>query len=342
MRKLVTIRKIHDIKPIKDADNIEVALIDGWEVVVKKNEFKSGDLVLYFEIDSFLPIIPEFEFLRNGSYKKMADDTEGFRIRTRTIRGQISQGLVMPLSLLENKINLNINDENIKNIDFSDILNVIKYEPPIPAELNGEVVGPKPSYFPTTDEERIQNLTDFYEEYKQYSYFGSEKCDGTSGTFYLNVYHFGVCGRKWEYLYSETNTYWKMVSQYDIEKKLRNLDRNIAIQGEIVGEGIQDNKYKLKGQRFYVFNIFDIDKHKYLSKYEMTILCSQLNLETVPTLHITYILPNDMTELINHADGMSKINPNVLREGIVWVSNNAPKRISFKTISNKFLNKHNE
>jgi RNA ligase (TIGR02306 family) len=143
-------------------------------------------------------------------------------------------------------------------------------------------------------------------------------------------------------MFSETNTYWKMVKQYDIENKLKAEKRNIAIQGEIIGEGIQDNKYKLRGQKFLTFNIFDINRHRYLTKYEMELLCQKLNLEMVPTIHVKFNLSEKMSDLILYADGMSKINPLIMREGIVWVANDSNKRISFKTISNKFLNKYEE
>ena len=81
-RKLATIRKIKEINPIEGADAIELAVVDGWQVVVAKNVgHQVGDLVVYCEIDSFLPIEPEFEFLRKSSYKKMGDQ-EGFRLKT--------------------------------------------------------------------------------------------------------------------------------------------------------------------------------------------------------------------------------------------------------------------
>lgn len=100
-RKLASIRRISDIQPIEGADMIELAIVDGWKVVVAKNVgHKVGDMVVYCEIDSFLPIREEFEFLRKSSFKKMGDQ-EGFRLRTSKLRGQISNGLILPLSVLE-------------------------------------------------------------------------------------------------------------------------------------------------------------------------------------------------------------------------------------------------
>lgn len=100
-RKLASIRQISEIREIPGADAIELAIVDGWQVVVAKNvNHKVGNYVVYCEIDSFLPIKPEFEFLRKSSYKKMGDQ-EGFRLRTSKLRGVISNGLILPLSVLE-------------------------------------------------------------------------------------------------------------------------------------------------------------------------------------------------------------------------------------------------
>lgn len=102
-RKLASIRQISDISPIEGADKIELATVDGWKVVVAKNVgHQIGNKVVYCEIDSFLPIEPEFEFLRKSSFKKMGD-TEGFRLKTAKLRGVVSNGLILPLSVLETK-----------------------------------------------------------------------------------------------------------------------------------------------------------------------------------------------------------------------------------------------
>lgn len=337
MRKLASIRKISDIRPIYGADMIEIATVDNWNVVVKKDEFKINDKVVYFEIDSFLPICEEFEFLRKSSYKKLADDSEGFR--TIKLRGQVSQGLVMPLSILnkENILffgNLEIGD------DVSDIIGVVKYDPPLPAELAGVAIGNFPSFIQKTDEERIQNLTEYYDGYKKFKFFASEKVDGTSSTFFLNNKEFGICSRNLQLFFNPDNTFGRIVIENKLEEKMRNFGRNLAIQGEIIGEGVQGNKYKLKGQKLLVYNIFDIDKYKYVSKEEMIKLCNIFNLETVPTIFTEFTLTGTIDELLEIANDKSIINPNTIREGLVWVSINSLTRISFKTISNQFLLKY--
>jgi len=335
MRKLASIRTISNIRPIDGADMIEVATVDNWSVVVGKNDFKIGDNVIYFEIDSFLPIRPEFEFLRKSSYKKLADGSEGFRLKTIRLRCQISQGLITPTSILPNQ-NFQVGEE------VTDILGVIKYEPPIPAELAGKVIGYFPSFIQKSDEERVQNLTDEYDEMRKYKYFASEKLDGTSSTFFINENIFGVCSRNLQLEFNPDNTFCKIAIQNDIENKLRSLQRNLAIQGEIIGEGIQGNKYKLIGQKLFVFNIFDIDKFEYLSKEEMVNMCNLFNLNTVPTIYSDFTLTETIEELLEIANGQSQLNVNTKREGLVWVSIDSPKRISFKTISNQFLLKYDE
>jgi RNA ligase (TIGR02306 family) len=148
-RKLASIQVIREILPIEGADAIELAVVNGWKVVVAKNVGHSvGDWVVYCEIDSFLPIREEFEFLRKSSYKKMGDQ-EGFRLRTIKLRGQLSQGLILPISIFGD-----FSWTAYEGMDVTEKLGIVKYEPPIPAELAGKVKGQFPSFLRKTDEER--------------------------------------------------------------------------------------------------------------------------------------------------------------------------------------------
>lgn len=336
-RKLASIQKIREIKPIKDADNIEIVRINNWEVVSKKGEFKVGDLCIYFEIDSFLPIRDEFEFLRKSSYKKMLD-VEGFRLKTIRLRGQLSQGLVLPLSIL-NSAEIPHSDIWAVGDDVTELLGVLKYEPPIPAELNGDVKGGFPSFIPKTDEERIQNLTDKFEEWKEQGilFYESEKLDGTSSTFYFNNGEFGICGRNWEYLETEGNTFFRVARELKLEESFRKLGKNLAFQAELIGEGIQGNPYKIKGQTIRVFNVFDIDTQTRLPIGAMigTIILSFDGVLTVPIISAEFTLPDTIDELLQHVEGKSLLNNQTNREGSVFRSLDGS--ISFKAISNQFL-----
>ena len=333
-RKLATLRRIKKLMPIEGADAIELALVDGWQVVVAKNVgYQQNDLVIYCEIDSFLPIREEFEFLRRTSYKKMAD-REGFLLRTIRLRGQISQGLILPITVLgDNTSGL------YEGMDVTEKLGIVKYEAPIPASLQGKVKGSFPSFIPKTDEERVQNLEKEYNQLifsSKHQLYVTEKLDGSSYTAYFNRGQFGVCSRNLELLETEGNTYWKVTRDLKIEEKLRSLGRNISLQGELIGEGIQGNPYKLRGQTVKFFTGYDIDSGRRIPIREFLDLLKKLGLESVPVLHLgDFILPQTVPDMLKWADGPSQLNPNFPREGVVVRSLDGT--VSFKSISNQFL-----
>jgi RNA ligase (TIGR02306 family) len=329
-RKLASIQVIRDIRPIEGADAIELAIINNWQVVVAKNVgHQIGDHVVYCEIDSFLPIQEEFEFLRKSSYKKMAD-REGFRLKTIKLRGQVSQGLILPMSVFGD-----FGWTAYEGLDVTERLGIVKYEPPIPAELAGKVKGNFPSFIPKTDEERIQNLTKEYEGWKDRFFYVTEKLDGSSATYYFRDGEFGVCSRNLDLEETEGNTFWKIARQLKLEEWLGTHEINYAIQGELIGEGIQGNPYKIKGQTVRFFNAFNIDKYEYLGLEEFESLISSMGLETVPVLDRAFVLPNTIEELLKYAETKSELNSQFDREGVVIRS--IDRKISFKVISNKFL-----
>ncbi len=338
-RKLASVRVINDIQKIPEADMIELAIVDGWKVVVAKNVgHKIGDMVIYCEIDSFLPIKEEFEFLRKSSHKKMGDQ-EGFRLKTIKLRGQVSQGLILPISVL-NPTDTNIYVTPFEGLDVTEMLGIVKYEPPIPAELAGKVKGLFPSFIRKTDEERIQNLASEYELFKTQNkegmkFYVTEKLDGSSATYYFKDGIFGVCSRNLELLETEGNTFWKVARELMLKEKLGTLDNNICLQGELIGEGIQGNPYKIKGQTVKFFNAFNIDTQEYLGLGEFIALINGMDLETVPVLDTNFTLPETVEDMLKVADDKSVLNFSFDREGIVIRSSD--RTISFKAISNKFL-----
>ena len=338
IRKLASIRKIIDLTPIEGADKIELATIDGWKVVVAKDvNHKVGDLIVYCEVDSFLPIREEFEFLRKTSFKKMGDQ-EGFRLRTIRLKNQISQGLIVPLDvLLKHGVS---SDDVFEGLDVTGMLDIIKYEPPVPAELSGKVKGLFPSFIRKTDEERVQNLSSEYEKYRAKNKLGgkfyvTEKLDGSSATFYVKDEVFSVCSRNLELLETEGNTFWKVARELDLENKLRTLGFNVCLQGELIGEGVQGNPYKIKGQTVRFFNGFNIDTQENIPFLEFVELTQKLGLKTVPILEFDFDLPNSIDNMLEYAESPSILNTNFSREGVVVRSYD--RTISFKSISNQFL-----
>lgn len=338
MRKLASIQKIKSLEPIEGADAIEKATVLGWQLVVKKNEFKVGDLCVYCEIDSLLPDKPEFEFLRP---RKM-------RIRTVRLRGQISQGICFPLSLLPPGF------EIVEDADCTEALGITKYEPPVPAHLSGIAKGKFPSFIPKTDETRVQVLQRLLDKYVGETCYVTEKVDGSSATYFINNNEFGVCSRNLELLEDSENTFWKVARALDIENKLRMLKGNYAIQGELVGEFVQDNRLKLRGHKVFFFNLFDIDRFEYLPYEKFVQVMATLDLQTVPILSTDYKLSNNIDSIVAMATLKSAINPDIWAEGIVIrplaekidliLSNENFNngRLTFKAINPEFLLKYGE
>jgi RNA ligase (TIGR02306 family) len=329
MRKLASIQTIKALEPIEGADMIEKATVLGWQLVVKKGEFQVGDRCVYCEIDSVLPDRPEFEFLRPRQ----------FRIKTAKMKGQISQGIAFHLSIIENYADMELPE----GLEVTDLLGVTKYELPLSANMSGEVKGSFPGFMPKTDETRIQSVPEVLVRNQGQLCYITEKVDGTSATYYLNEGEFGVCSRNLELRETEKNIHWLVARQFDLEAKLRTMGRNLAIQGEIIGPGIQSNKYKLPKHQLRVFNIVEIDSYSYLNYAEFIALTQALGLETVPILRTDYILGQDeMQSLVALSEAKSVFNPQLDREGIVIRSlveaqDNELGRLSFKVINPKFL-----
>lgn len=330
-RKLASVVKIVDIQPIPGADAIVVATVKGWKVVVKVNEYKVGDLAVYYEIDSFLPIRPQFEFLRKSSFKRMGS-SEGFRLKTIRLRGQISQGLLTPIP------------EGISNPkegdDLTEALDIVKYEPPIPAQLAGKIKGTFPSFIPKTDEIRIQN----FENEVGFSPIGerayvTEKLDGTSFTCYFNNGVFGVCGRNWELTETSDNSLWRMANLLQLKEKMTKHGKNIALQGELIGAGINGNLYGLSDHKLYFFTGYDIDKGRRMFFDELEWVLFGLDLQMVPVLEkYGFVIPNEsniVDYMLKYAEGKSVLNMEVDREGVVV--RGLEREFSFKAISNTYL-----
>lgn len=335
---MAQISQIEEIKAIENADQIAAYRLGGWWVVDKKNEYSVGDRVIYASIDSWIPheLAP---FLSKGQEPREFEGVRGQRLRTVKLRNQISQGLLLPLHVLTNYgADLEIGDD--VNSHLAAHLQIVKYEPPIPAQLAGEVKGPFPGFISKTDQERIQNLS---AEFNQWQEEGSiwevtEKLDGCSMTAYIRDGEFGVCSRNLELRPNETNSLWHAAIAQGLEEIIISTGRSLALQGELVGEGIQGNLYKLKGQKFYLYDIFDIDAGRYLLPEERDHLFnSNLNFKVlrVPLLNSDCLLPGNIDEALKQAEGKSALNPAVEREGVVFKRHGS--NASFKAISNQFL-----
>lgn len=330
MRKMATIRKIDNILPIEGADAIECAVVGGWKVVVKKDEYKVGDLAIYCEIDSWIPhdLAP---FLSKGKEPREFNGVKGERLRTVKLRGQLSQGLLLPT----------VGQTPLKGEgdDLTEFLGIQKWEAPVPAQLAGQVKGNFPSLIPKTDQERVQNLVSEIAGAQKMNFEVTEKLEGSSMTCYIIEDVFGVCSRNLDLKVDENNAFWKAAIKYDIEAKMRSLNcGDFALQGELIGPGIQGNIYGLKDIEFHIFDIYDIRLGEYLRPSERHALVKRMNLSHVPVLE-TYQLDGSVDDMLTKAEGKSLLNDKQEREGIVFKEVNGG--MTFKAISNKYLLKAN-
>lgn len=369
-RALAYIVKIDEILPIENADKIEVARVGGWKVVVLKNEYKVGDFAVYIEVDSRVPSDrEEFAFLADRKYK----------VKTIKLRGQVSQGLLMPISILpkgEYEIGTDVTEVlGIKKIEEekghapeSDEIRLKHYHKNLTKKkwfkkmmkyewfrkFAFKVLIPKkkkrnfPTWVTKSDSERIQNMTWILKDKSKF--YVSEKIDGSSTTF--TVYKdkgrlkFMVCSRNVvqdspnkECFYKDLgNVYWEMAIKYNIEEKMKKIFKevgakeHITIQGETYGEGIQKNKYNLKGRDLAVFNFY-VDG-EYLNPRDMRKLMEKYEIPLVPFVSFDYVLPDTFDELMDFSTGKSQLY-DTLREGYVFKSFDG--KINFKCVSNEFL-----
>ena len=368
MRKLASVRTIAKVEPIPNADAIEKAIVDGWELVIKKDEFKVGDKCVYFEIDSIVPSSnPVFEFLEPRKY----------RVRTIRLRKQISQGLALrPEDLKLDPNTLEVGD------DLTEKLGVKKYDPETKNEnlLLAEAAKKKnpihkyllryswyrklwvkkkrwPQWVQKTDEERIQNCPSVLRNHNKALFYETEKLDGQSATFFyvkapyfwkIKKWLFGVTSRNIWLKTKTRSNYWRIADQYNIHEAMKKYGKELVIQGEIIGGGIQKDKYGLGDNNldFYVFNVYNITTDEHYGRHGIEATCKALDLKMVPVLSQKLLKEygEDVPTIVEHVKGNSVLNK-VKREGSVFreiMSVTGKRGVSFKVINPNFLLAHDE
>ena len=335
-RKLASIRKIAEVKTIPEADKICAYRVDGWWVVDSVGKYTVDQLVVYLEVDSWIPteLAP---FLSRGKEPREFESVKGERLRTVRLKKQLSQGLLLPIA-----------EDTIKGagiliaegLDLTDHLGILKYEKPINAQLAGMARGNFPSDVPKTDQERVQNLMVEFEEYKKDTWSITEKLDGSSCTFYLDdedVFH--VCSRNLDLKEDDANSFWSIARKFKIEDLMRrNSMKGMAIQGEMIGEGIQGNQYKVQLD-YFVYDMYNVHTREYILPVQLKSACEKLGLKHVPILkENTMIEQQTVQDVLEFAEGKSMLNGSE-REGVVFRSNTV-HNLSFKAISNLWLIKN--
>lgn len=354
MRKLATIRKIEEIKPIEGADAIEAARVDGWWVVIKKGEYAVGATVVYLEIDSWVPqeLAP---FLVKGAIPREYNGVKGERLRTVKLRGQISQGLILPLynygptaAAMQAWHSTRPYDPDETHFDVTEILGIQKWEPEVAASMRGTIRGNFPAWLRKTDQERIQNC--YKEVAKKFDspWVAEEKLDGSSMTVGMLGDEVHVCSRNLSIKLDDTeNTFVKTALSTNAIGALLSYGKNIALSGELIGPGIQGNKYALTTHQWHIFDIYDVDAGRYMTPSEREgvltdlIALHGLEVKAVPRVASCSLKGMTVDELLKHAEGESALNRKTQREGIVWKCLDDGD-LSFKAISNAWLIKNKE
>lgn len=352
MRKLASIQSVTLTEPIPNADAIERIKVLGWWVVGKKGEYRPGDRVVYCEIDSLMPERSEFEFLRASSFKSAIMDGEtviqraGFRIKTIKLRGQVSQGICFPLSILPEDA------PTEEGSDVTSFLDITKYEPPIPVGMGGRIKGAFPAFLSKTDEIRIQVLEPLLERYRGQTFDMTEKLDGSSMTAFLREGEFGLCSRNlWLDESDETNVMVRLSRTLDLPTKLARIQELFgfqpAIQGELIGPGIQKNKYGLQKVDLRIFNMLNLNEGRLVDRTMFLQALEAVGLIGVPQLG-TLVLDHTIDQLVELSVGTSVLHSKTQREGIVFrpeseqFDQDVGGRLSFKVINPQFLLKYDE
>lgn len=367
-RKLLRVVIIDDIIEHPNADSLELAIVGGWQVCVKKGEFSKGGKAIYAEVDAMLPVLNDmFSFLA-GSSNYEVDGVQYARVKTIKLRKELSQGILF-------SINGSTNFED--GHDLTTSYKVIKYEAPSERQAGSALGSVKkaklfPDFIPKTDQERVQNIVRKYEcavidgEEFEVSY----KLDGSSFTAYIKGDKVGVCSRNvelqlqrevwgwkkritemWKQFLKhgryarwqtgvdpESNSFTSLFTELNLEDALKRarmfIGGDIAIQGEMVGPSIQGNFEGVDKNKLYVYSVFDIDKGVYFLPDTAQSIVSYAGLTYVPVLEYRTVLPATVGEVIAMADGPSGLNGKY-REGLVFKS--LRRNFTFKVISNKYL-----
>lgn len=333
MRKLASIQTIEALHPIEGAERIEAARVLGWTLVVAKG-LNVGDRVVFCEIDSVLPKDKDWaQFTAKYSY----------RVKTQRLRGVLSQGLALPLSVLPER-----DEPYLIGDDVTELLGITKYDADAQREARrqgpsmGVIEAPYPLFLiPKTDEIRIQSALGCLQEMAGRDYYMTLKYDGSSATYLYHEDTFLVCSRNFIKKPEPPNLFWQVAHDYELHKKLKRLPE-LAIQGEICAPGLQKNRLGVDRPTFVVFNIWHLRRKTYLDYQELVYACNFLQLKMVEVIEAGHNFNFTLDELLTKAEGMYPGTTNE-REGLVVrpqkeiYSKTLGTRLSFKVISNKYL-----
>ena len=270
---------------------------------------------------------------------------EGFKLKTMRFRGQISQGLLLPISSFpELPADIRL------GTDVSEQLGVRKWEIEERATTGGTVIGSLPYDIPHTDETRVQENPELIQAFAGLEYYISTKMDGSSHSIGIDENGFHVAGHNFEYKDDGKSSFFELVKARGYQEKVEafvkeNALSTLTIQGELCAPGIQQNRLRLVKPEWYVFTIRENGKRVGLKR--MLEICDALGFEHVPIEEVGTDLPSKyptVEALLERADG--EYPKGGKKEGIV-IRPTEPvfcplisASLSMKVVSNKYLLKN--
>lgn len=335
-RALVTLQKVTSITVHPNAHSLELAQIQGWQVVIRKDEVAVNETVVYCEVDSLLPL--SASWIPPAVRGRAGEKDEYYRVKSVKIRGELSQGLIIPLTLFAPPLPSDL----LLGSDLTDYLEVKKWEPPLDtAEGTHSYLIPFPSQLlPKTDEVRVQSAPSLLASLAGLPYYATLKVDGSSATFLISPRNgdFLACSRNYIRPRNDDDFYWQVAEKYGIEEKLRSICPDFAIQGEIYGPGIQCNRLQVPTISFALFNAYSLSDKRRLTYKEMVELSKTLSIPLVPVEEVgDQFIPTTVQEILTRSKGFYHGTRNP-REGLVWRPQDGS--FSFKVLNNDYLLKY--
>jgi len=330
MRELATIRQIGAVITIEGADSICSYVVDGWNLVDRKGKYQLEDLVIYCEIDSWIPESIAPFLTKSSKGAKTYKGVVGNLLKTAKLRGTLSQGLLL------DPAEHGISDLFI-DMDVTDDLGIILYDrdEEIRVKYAGNAFGAFPTDIPKTGLERVQNIynkLDWFKDAEEYDV--TVKLDGTSCTMYHDGTELRVCSKNINLKRDDTNLYWQAASWGCgelIERLFNTGAGRYAIQGEIVGPGIQGNRHHLKAQEFRVYNFRNLETGGNLSFPYILEIASTYGFSTVP-----YYGPMSLSRFSSLTELLQFVDDADVGEGLVFKNS----KFQFKALSNNYLLKY--
>lgn len=248
--KLASIETIADVRVHGNADRLEIASVLGWQTVVKKGDFKPGDRCVFVVIDTILPPAPWSAFLAHPAAPELP-----IRLKTARLRGEYSQGLALPLTVLPDHMR-----EWQIGADVGGELGIKKYEKEIPGVLSGEAKSAFPTHYaPRTDEDNGLSNPDIVAMVVRQERIGATlKLDGSSCTVVLQGGAISdVCSRNLSLREDAKNGFWRAVRGLTLDRLPAAWTGRTVLQGELMGPGIQGNQLKLLEPTMYLFSVYN-------------------------------------------------------------------------------------